>query len=124
MSALLDVSDAFDIQFLSDIIIKRYDIRLNDEGEYEQIGFTAKKMKAVVIPNDAQASVNQTHYNVSDSIQAYIKAQKINIQTEITPSDYIVYAGKEYKITGVGNFLYGKGFVRVLGELVSDYDSE
>lgn len=125
MPALLDVSDAFDPLFYSDIVIKRYKLRLNDEGEYEKIGFTARRIKAVVIPNDARASTNQANFNTTESIQVYIKrSSNLNIQTEITPSDYIVYDNKEYKVTAAAAFLYGTTFVRVLAELESDYDSD
>lgn len=125
MAASLDLSDAFDASFFTDVVIKRYKIRVNDEGETEKIGFTAARIKAVVIPNDSTASNSQNNYNVTSSIQVYIKAgPNLNIQTSITPSDYIVYDGNEYKVTSAAAFKYGKSFIRVLAELASDYDPE
>lgn len=125
MPAVFDVSEAFDPLFYTDIVIKRYKLRLNEDGEYEKVGFSAQRMRAVVIPNDARASTDQSNFNVTESIQVYIKrASNLNIQTEITPSDYIVYDDKEYKVTAAAAFLYGRTFVRVLAELASEYDSD
>lgn len=108
--AQIDVSDAFDEMFLTSVGLKRPKLKLNDEGEWGVIGFSFMQIKAVIIPGTASVTHNSENNFRTEQITVYTR-DVLDLQTDDTAPDYILYNNKEYRVDSVQDFMaYGGGY--------------
>lgn len=118
--ASLDVSQAFDSSFLSELQHLKYDVILNADGVFIQDFEHAvtKKFLGVVTPiNSRPSNVQENQFNIN-SIQIYTQ-YPLRHQTGDNVADFVLYKGLTYKVNQVQDYSeYGAGFCKVICELM------
>lgn len=112
--ATLDLSDAFDPSFLTDVLVKRPSLQLSPSGIYEEVGFSVWGMRAVVLPQSTQPTHSEVNDLTTGGLELYVM-QGIEPKMQLKPADTIIWSGEEYRIDLMEDYgHYGQGFYRVI----------
>lgn len=112
--ATLDLSDAFDSSFLTDVLVKRPALQLSPSGEYEEAGFSVWGMRAVVIPQSSQPTHSEVNDLTTGGLELYVM-YGVEPKMQLEPADFIIWCGEEYRIDLMEDYgNYGQGFYHVV----------
>ena len=112
--ATLDLSDAFDSSFLTDVLVKRPALQLSPSGEYEEAGFSVWGMRAVVIPQSSQPTHSEVNDLTTGGLELYVMCG-VEPKMQLEPADFIIWCGEEYRIDLMEDYgNYGQGFYHVV----------
>lgn len=108
--ALLDLSDAFDASFLERVLLKQTNRRLDDKGEWVEVGFSVIAIDAVVLPFTSEVTGSEMNTYLNEAIRVYSTSPLMH-QSSDEFGYSILYNNKEYRIDSVEDYQhFGAGF--------------
>ena len=110
--ASLDVSDAFDVSFLTTFYIGKPNKELDDEGVWQKTNIKYAPQIGVVVPDEESRPTGAVENEyIIKAIKVYIPHNLILHQNLIAPADIVYYNNQHYKVNEVKDYMnYGNGY--------------